>query len=115
MYSRIGTPLGVTLKKEEEMEYLLLIPIVGRIVISLLGYKSFELEDESKFFTFALPGFFALVALVLLVTQIFSLEIIVFLYCAGELGIATVKTKEGRIGIILVFITILIYLGILGN
>jgi len=93
----------------------LLIPLVGRIVISLLGYKFFQMEGESKFFTFAFPGFIAVIALVLLAMQSYSLEIIVFLYCAGELVIASVMTKEGRIGVVLVLLTIIIYLAILGN
>jgi len=97
------------------MEYLLLIPVVARVIISLLGYRFSEIDGESKFFKFALPGFIAVAALALLAMQSFSLEIIVFLYCAGELGIASIKIKEGRIGIVLVLVTILIYLAILGN
>lgn len=97
------------------MEYLLLIPVVVRIIISLLGYKFSEWESESKFFAFAFPGFIAVVALVLFAMQSFSLEIVVFSYCLGELFIASVLPKGGKIGIWCVIGTLIIYLGILGS
>ena len=97
------------------MEFLIVVPLILRILASILGLKTVDWSTEEKLTSFYLPIIGGIFALVMLFFNMFDIEIIFISFILLEIICSSVLEKGARINIISAIIFLFCYLGYIGS
>ncbi len=97
------------------MEFIIVVPLILRILGSILGLKTVDWSMEEKLTSFYLPILGGIIALSLLIFKLFDIEIVTISFILLEVFLSLFPGKGLKLNLGSAIILLICYLGYIGN